>query len=159
LPASKKWNVIRNLNISNRKQNFLYELKTNPKRIFLIDSFGALLTAILLFGILAQLEQYFGMPKHALYLLSGIAFGLFIYSMSCHRIIKSNWKPFLIILIICNIIYSLISLGLIIKYSEELTELGWIYFILELIVIGIIIIMEYKLYLNQVRDWNTRPEK
>ena len=56
------------------------------------------------------------------------------------------------LLIISNIIYSLISLGLIIKYSEKLTELGWIYFILELIIIGIIIIVEYKSYLNQVRN-------
>ncbi len=136
--------------MSNGQQNFLNKLKTNSKRIFLIDSFGALLTAISLFGILAQLEQYFGMPRKILYLLSGIAFCLFIYSISCHKLIKSNWKPFLRILIICNIIYSLISFGLMIKYSEKLTELGWIYFILELIVIGIIIIVESKSYLNQV---------
>ena len=136
----------------NRKQNFLNRLKTNPKRIFLIDAFGALLTTISLFGILAQLEQYFGMPKNTLYLLSGIAFCLFTYSISCHRLIKSNWKPFLRILIICNIIYLLISLGLMIKYSEKLTELGWTYFILELIVIGIIVIVEYKSFLNKIRN-------
>ncbi len=135
--------------MSNWKQNFMNELKTNPKRIFLIDAFGALLTAISLFGILAQLEQHFGMPKKALYLLSGIAFCLFIYSMSCNRFIKLNWKPFLRILIISNIIYSLISLGLIIKYSKKLTEPGWIYFILELIIIGIIVIVEYKSYLRE----------
>ena len=135
-----------------RKQNLLNRLKTNPKRIFLIDAFGALLTTILLFGILAQLEQYFGMPKNILYLLSGIALCLFIYSISCHLLIKSNWKPFLRILIICNLLYSLVSLVIIIKHSEKLTELGWTYFILELIVIGIIVIVEYKSYLNQVTN-------
>ena len=136
----------------NRKQNFLNRLKTNQKRIFLIDAFGALLTTILLFGILAQLEQYFGMPKNTLYLLSGIAFCLSIYSISCHILIKSNWKPFLRILIICNLLYLLVSLVMIIKHSEKLTELGWTYFILELIVIGIIVIVEYKSYLNQVTN-------
>ena len=115
------------------QHNFLTELKTNPKRIFLIDAFGALLSAISLFGILAQWEHYFGMPKKTLFLLSGIAFCLFIYSMSCHRFIKSNWKPFLRILIVFNIVYLLISFGFIIKYSEKLTKLGWVYFILELI--------------------------
>lgn len=132
--------------------NFLNELKTNTKRIFLIDAFGALLTAISLFGILAQFEQYFGMPKKSLYLLSVIAFCLFTYSISCHRLVKSNWKPFLRILIICNILYLLISLGMIIKHSEKITELGWIYFAIEFIVIGIIVNVEYKSYLNTIRN-------
>jgi hypothetical protein len=136
--------------MQNGKQNFLNKLIINPNRIFLIDAFGALLTTFLLFGILAQLEQYFGMPKKVLYLLSGIAFCLFIYSISCHRLLKSNWKPFLRILIIGNVIYSLISLGLIIKYSEKITELGWMYFTLELAVIEFIIIVEYKSYTNQL---------
>jgi len=132
------------------------KLITNPKRVFLIDAFGALLSAILLIGILAPLEHYFGMPKMTLYLLAGIAFCLFIYSISCNRFIKSNWKPFLIIVIISNIIYSLISLALITTYSEKLTELGWIYFMLEFIIIGIIVIVEFKSYLNLVRKENTK---
>ncbi|WP_435263548.1 hypothetical protein [Tenacibaculum sp. nBUS_03] len=140
------------LKILNWKQDFLNEVKTHPKRIFLIDAFGALLTAILLFGILAQLEQYFGMPQKIVYLLSGIAFCLFIYSMCCNKFIKSNWSTFLRILIISNIIYSLISLGMVIKYYEKITELGCIYFILELIIIGLIIITEYKFYLTLVKN-------
>ena len=134
------------------KQNFLNKLILNQKRIFLIDAFGALLTAFLLFGILAQYEHYFGMPSTVLYALSGTAFGLFIYSISCYRFIKSNWKPFLGILIVCNIIYSFVSLGLLIQHAEQLTDLGWIYFILEIIVIGVIISLEYKAYLSQDRS-------
>lgn len=132
------------------KQNFLNQLITNPKQIFLIDALGALLTTISLFCVLAQFNEYFGMPKNTLYILSAIAFCMFIYSMSCHKIIKTNWKPFLMILIICNITYVLISIGLIIKYSQKLTELGWIYFILEILIIGIITRIEYQSYLNQV---------
>ena len=134
--------------MENGKQTLLNKLIINPKQIFLIDAFGALLTTFLLFGILAQLQQYFGMPNKILYLLSGIAFCLFIYSISCHMLIKSNWKPFLRILMICNLLYSLVSLIMIIKHSEKLAELGWVYFILELMVIGIIVTMEYKSYKN-----------
>lgn len=130
------------------KQNFINKLIINPQLIFLIDAIGALVTAILLIGI-AQLEQYFGMPSIVLYILSGIAFCLFIYSISCHRFIKSNWKPYLGIIIICNIIYSILSIGLIYKHYEKLTELGMIYFILELIIIGVIVIVEYNSYSNQ----------
>lgn len=122
----------------------------------MIDAFGALITSISLIGILAPFEQYFGMPKNSLTLLSGIAFCLFTYSISCHELIKSNWKPFLSILIICNIIYLTISIGLIIKHSEKITELGWLYFVLELIIVGVVISLEYKSLLNQIRSSKNR---
>lgn len=138
------------LKMLNGKENFLNQLTAYPKRIFLIDTFGALLTTFLLFGILTQFEEYFGMPKKNLYLLSGIAFCLFIYSMSCYLFIKSNWNLFLKILIICNATYLLISSVIIIKNLDKLTALGLIYFILELIIIGIIIIVEYKTISNQI---------
>lgn len=138
--------------MSQEKHSLLHKLATNPKRIFLYDAFGALLTAFSLVAILAQLEQYFGMPQETLFLLAGIAIGLFIYSLSCHRFIKSKWKPFLRILIICNAAYLLISLGMVIKHSETLTALGWLYFILEFIVIGVIIRIEYHTFSNLSRS-------
>jgi hypothetical protein len=131
------------------KFNFLDKLKTNPKKIFFIDAFGALLTATLLFGILAQFEQYFGMPLEILYALSLGAFFLFIYSIMCHRFIQKNFKPFLRIIIICNLIYSLVSLGLLINFYELLTILGLAYFILELTLIGVLVFVEYKSYSKQ----------
>lgn len=130
----------------NERLNFVDKLKTNPKRIFLIDALGALLTSILLFGVLAQLEQYFGMPSNALYVLSVIAFCLFVYSIICHQLIKSNWKPFLRMVMIFNSIYLLFSIGLIFSCFEKISGLGFIYFIVEFIVIGIIIIIEFESY-------------
>lgn len=126
--------------------NILNILKNNPKQIFLIDALGALLTTFLLFGVLTRLEQYIGMPSKALYILAGIAFCLFIYSIICYRFIKSNWKPYLRIIIICNIIYSLISIGLVYLNYKTLTELGFVYFTLEITIIATIVIVEYKLY-------------
>tara|TARA_B100000809_G_scaffold254377_1_gene291492 strand:+ start:1180 stop:1587 length:408 start_codon:yes stop_codon:yes gene_type:complete len=131
------------------KSNFLDKLKTNPKKIFFIDAFGAFLTATSLFGILVQFEQYFGMPLEILYVLSLLAFFLFIYSIMCHHFIQSNFKPFLRVIIICNLIYSLVSLGLLINFYNRLTILGLAYFILELILIGILVFIEYKSYLKQ----------
>ncbi len=130
-----------------RRLFFYYSLITNPKRIFLIDAFGALLSTITLFGILTPLEQYFGIPKKTLYVLSAFAFCLFTYSVSCYKFIKANWKPFLRILVICNILYLIFSLVLLIKHSKKITKLGWSYFTIELILIGIIIFLEYRCYL------------
>src|SRR5690554_847071 len=128
--------------MSQEKHSLLHKLATNPKRIFLYDALGALLTAFLLFAVLAQFEQYFGMPLETPLLLAGIAIGLFIYSLSCHRFIQSQWKPFLRILIICNAAYLVVSLAMVVKHSETLTALGWLYFILEFVVIGTIIKIE-----------------
>jgi uncharacterized membrane protein (DUF2068 family) len=109
-----------------------------------MDALGALLTAIILFGILAPLSTYFGMPKHVLYLLSGIAISLFIYSSVCSKFIKSNWKPFLKIILVLNAIYLLISIYILIKHAESITELGWVYFSIEFLVIGIVLALEIK---------------
>lgn len=116
----------------------------SPNRIFLLDALGALLTALLLFGILAQLEQYFGVPRKIVYLLAVIAFGISIYSFLCYRYVKLNSKPWLRLLIILNSLYVLISVGMLIQFSPSIRYLGWLYFTLELVVIGFIIRMEYK---------------
>ncbi len=134
--------------MSNGKLPFLDKLKGNPKQIFLIDAVGAILTTVMLLGVLVPLEQYFGMPVRILHILSGIAFCIFTFSTYCYFFIKSNRKSFLGIIIACNILYSLATIVLIYKFSEKLTELGVIYFVLELIVLGILVTIEYKTYSN-----------
>jgi len=131
------------------KLNIFSKLKANPKQIFLVDAFGAFLTAVILFGVFLKFEKYFGMPGNILFVLSGWAFCLFVFSIGCHRFIKSNWKPFLRIIIVCNVIYTMVSLRLIIMHAEKLTGSGWIYFLLEIIVIGTIVSIEIQSYLNQ----------
>ncbi len=116
----------------------------NPKQLFLTDAIGALLTSLLLFLVLGQLDQYFRMPKNVLYLLSGIAFGLFIYSLSCYQFVKSKWKLFLSILIFLNSSYLSLSIVFIIKYFPKLTQLDLSYFIGEFVVIAILIGFELK---------------
>jgi len=129
-------------------KNALSKVKINPNRIFLVDATGALLTAVFLFGILAQFESLFGMPSKTLYLLSGIALCLFLYSIICHLMIVENWKPYLKIIIICNVIYGLLSIGFVSIHFEKITKFGLLYFVTELIIIGIIVLLEYRAYEN-----------
>lgn len=131
--------------IMKNKKWFITELlNKNSKQIFLIDATGALLSTVFLLLILAQFESYFGIPIDTLYILSFIAFCLFIYSSTCFWFVKSRWKSFLRIIIILNSIYAVISITLILKHYEQLTKLGLIYFIFELLIIALIIIMEWK---------------
>jgi hypothetical protein len=126
---------------------FMLNLLSNPKKVFLIDAIGALLTALSLFGFIAQFNTYIGMPKNILQILSAGAFCLFIYSISCNLLIKSNFKSFLLIIIILNLTYTVISTALIIDFYNQLTVLGFTYFILEIVIILFVVYLEYKTYL------------
>lgn len=109
-----------------------------------MDALGALLTSVLLFGVLAPLSSYFGIPKQVFYLLSGIAFCLFTYSSICSILIKKNWNPYLKIIIVLNFMYLMVYIFLIINHTETISEMGWIYFSLEILVIGFVITLEIK---------------
>lgn len=118
--------------------------KITPKKLFLIDSSGALLTTLLLFFVLANLESVFGMPKQVLYYLSAIAFSFCIYSFLCYLRVGQNWKPFLTGIAVANLMYCCLTIGLVIFYRAELTILGWAYFLGEAAIILVLVYFEYK---------------
>lgn len=122
-----------------------YKLNNNPKTIFIVDGFGALLTAFLLFGVLRPFDVLFGMPKDILVLLSLIALAFAIYSFSCYFFLKANWKPFLIVISIANFLYCCLTLGLVYYLYSELTGLGVAYFLVEVVVLMALVMLEWRL--------------
>jgi hypothetical protein len=124
------------------------KLKTNPKTIFLIDGFGAMLTSFLLLGILRPFQEYFGMHKDILTLLSLIALTFVVYSFCCYFFLKVNWKPFLFGISIANFMYCCLTLGLVYFLYSELTILGVGYFLAEVVVVMGLVLVEWKLIVN-----------
>jgi hypothetical protein len=116
----------------------------SPKKLFLLDSAGALLTAILLGFILPRWENIFGMSPMVLYFLSFIASIYFVYSFWCYFRLKHNWKPYLKAIALANLLYCGITLGLAVYLRAELTTFGWAYFLLEAVVITSLAIFELK---------------
>jgi hypothetical protein len=125
------------------------KLTQNPKKLFLIDGLGAFLTAFILFVILRTFNEYIGMPKYILTLLSIIALVFCVYSFSCFFFLNKNRKPFLLINSIANMLYCCLTLGLIIYYFPQLTILGLTYFLLEILVIGGLVYAEIFLLQTQ----------
>ncbi len=117
-------------------------LTSNPKRLFLLDSLGALLTAFLLGVILARFEAHFGMPAKVLYSLSALACVFALYSMVCYFWVRSQWRPFLKAIALANLTYCLLTIGLVVSFYQSLTILGILYFSGELIVIGVLSYIE-----------------
>ena len=129
-------------------------LKIYPKRIFLVDSLGALFTAFLLFVVLKSYDECFGMPKNILNYLSAIALLYFFYSFACYTLTIKHWAKFLRIIITANLFYVLLTLSLIIYYLKQLTILGITYFVLEIIVIIALVSIEIRILTTQELEKN-----
>jgi hypothetical protein len=115
-----------------------------PKRLFLIDSLGGLLSALLLGVVLASFETAFGMPQNILYFLSVLASVYAIYSFLSYWRTKENWRPYMKGIATANLIYCGLTIGLVIYHHLALTKLGLIYFLLEVVVIISLVIIELK---------------
>ena len=115
-----------------------------PKKLFLIDSAGAFITAILLYVVVRTFNPYFGMPAEKVSVLSIIALLFCIYSMICFLLLKDNWKLFLKIISIANLFYCCSTMSLIIYYYPVLTILGVVYFSGEILIISALAFIEWK---------------
>lgn len=127
------------------KTTFLFQqLSAYPRRIFLIDGVGAVLTAFLLCVVLASFQSFFGMPVRVLYVLGAVAVVFAAYSFSCYCWLKRNHRSFLAAIIIANLLYAVLSLGLVIYYFPQLSSWGLLYFAGEIIVILVLVSIEYR---------------
>ncbi len=136
-------------------QHYFHKLLLNPKRLFLIDGFGALLTTFSLFAILRTFNEYIGMPQTTLVFLSIIALAFSFYSFCCFLLVNNNWHPFLRAISIANLLYCCLTLVLVIYNYPRLTFLGVTYFLLEIIIVcGLVFIEINVLILNNQRKYN-----
>jgi len=103
----------------------LDKISLYPKRLFLLDGLGAFLTAFFLGVVLVTFEDKFGMPQKVLYA-------------------KNNWRPYLKIIAVANLLYCCLTFGLVIFFYSKLTQLGLIYFLLEIFIIINLAIIELK---------------
>ncbi len=130
--------------MTSANQKLINNPSLNPKRLFLIDGFGALLTAVVLFTILARYEDHFGMPRNVVYFLSAMACVYSIYSFCCSFFVSRNWSNYLRTIAIANIAYCCLTFGFMLYFFQVLTILGLVYFSLEIVVISCLVFLEFK---------------
>lgn len=117
---------------------------TYLKKLFLLDGFGALLSAFLLGVILVKLETYFGIPKQTLYFLAALPCLFAVYDFYCYFRIEENLGKFLKGIAIINLLYCCLSIGFAFHHFEEITYLGWAYIIGEIIIVVAIAVVELR---------------
>ena len=125
-------------------QKAINKFKSKPKRLFLLDGLGALLSAFLLGVVLVHFESSFGIPKHALYILAIIPLFFIMYDVLCYFLAKERVGTFLRIIACLNLGYCFLSLLLAFSHIEQIKVLGWAYLTIEIIIVLFIAQLEWK---------------
>lgn len=115
-----------------------------PKNIFLLDGFGALLTALLIFFVLRTFNDFFGLSKSTLEYLAVLALFFSIYSVSCYFLVSDNLKTYLKIICTANILYCVLTIGILFYNYRDISIFGIAYFLGEIAVISGIVFLEVK---------------
>ena len=116
----------------------------HSKNVFLLDGIGAVVSASIMGLLVAQQVSLFGLPSNDAYFLAAFPCVFFVYSIYCHFNLPVDWKPYLKMIIIANLLYCFISIGVVFYHFASLTNNGLAYFILEIIVILIVVVLELR---------------
>lgn len=119
-------------------------LAQQTRVLFLIDALGALITAVTLGIIWHNCYPYTGMPPAVLKKLALTALLLCTYSGICAFSLKNSSASFIKGIAVANLLYCILTSSLLVIYYTELTILGIIYFVAELLVIFGLVWLEFK---------------
>jgi O-antigen/teichoic acid export membrane protein len=132
-------------------RNTVSHLARMPKKLFLIDGFGALLTTFLLFIVWRNFNEHIGIPKTTLTYLAAIAACICLYAIVCFLCLKQNWEPFIRLMSWVNIFYCLLTLVILIIYCSQITLLGIAYFFFEIVIIIGLVYIELSVA-NEIKN-------
>lgn len=116
-----------------------------PRKLFLIDGLGASLTVLLLSQVVAPFERTFGMPSRVVYALAALAGVFAVYSLTCHFLLSTDWRPYLRGIAVANMLYCALSLGCCVYFADSLTALGWTYFAGEILIVLALVRTEWAM--------------
>lgn len=117
---------------------------TDPRKLFLIDGLGAILSAFLLGVVLVEFEEYFGIPRPTLYILALLPCLFAGYDFFCYQKKNENVDSFLKGISFLNIGYCLLSIVLASYHYERVTYLGWGYILIEVLIVMTLAMIELK---------------
>lgn len=116
----------------------------NPKRLFLLDALGAIVSAFLLGVVLVQFEALFGIPSSTLYALAAIPVLFALFDFYSSRQDRSKLSGLLKAIASMNLLYCLLSLGLAFFHFSSITILGWAYILGEIGIISVLALLELR---------------
>ena len=129
-------------------KHLILKASKNPKQLFLIDGFGAILSAFLLGVMLIKYEHVFGIPRDTLYFLATFPILFSAYDFYCYFLESNKTGLPLKVIATLNLLYCLISIAMTIYHFTTITVIGWIYILLEIILVLFLAMIEFKVGKN-----------
>lgn len=123
-----------------------------PKKLFLIDGLGVLISAFLLGIILVRFESFFGIPARALYILAVIPVAFAVYDLYAYYRVHKNAANWLKGIAFLNLLYCAISIGFAIFHHQQIKTVGWLYLSIEIFVVICLVIFELKVARKEIRN-------
>lgn len=131
------------------KELLLSNFRVTPRRLFLVDGLGAIVSSFMLGVVLVKFQRFFGIPVPILYFLAIIPCILALYDALCFFFAKVKVALYLRILAILNVTYCVLSLLLAFRHQASLTGLGWTYMIGEVILVLGIAWLEWEVAIDK----------
>lgn len=119
--------------------------KLNIKTIFLFDGIGALASAFLTGVLLPLFSSSLGLPVEVLQTLAAFPVLYAIYSLSCYWLIKQPQRWMLMLIMVANLCYCLVSGGAIFGIAS-ITNWGISFLIGEILVILAVVGLEWRVF-------------
>lgn len=115
-----------------------------PRKLFLVDGIGALISAFSLGVLLPYFQSHIGMPGHLLYGLAVLSTLFSLYSISSYLNFGLRWRAFMKGIAIINLSYCVLSFCLVYYFFEALSIYGLAYFIGEKLIVAVLVVIEWK---------------
>jgi len=115
-----------------------------PKQMCLIDTIGAFVSAFMHGVVLPIFHDLIGMPKIAFYVLAVFPLIYFIYDLRTYLHKNPNWSSYFRNIIFFNLGFCVFSILAMFYFRHDLTNIGWIYLVLEILVVLFIVGLENK---------------
>jgi len=128
--------------VNNMINKLISQIKQDPNKIFVFDGMGAIISALFLFT-LTFFVNYFGIPKETLYLLASLPIFFALINLLGFYSKENHQRLLLKLIIFFNILYCLISIFFVWLHHDVITILGYIYVIIEILIIAIVVYVEF----------------
>ena len=120
----------------------------SPSKVFLVDGFGALLTAVFIHLLASFFMDWVGLPVEVLRVLTLVALMMAVYSFCCHLFGKGRNRKSLMVIIVANLVYIMATAIILVLYRDQLKWPGLIYFLSEFVVVLVLVRWEAKIAIS-----------
>ncbi len=131
--------------------SFTNQFKKHPRRIFVFDGLGAIITIFFLKIVLVQLNDLVGIPISTLKILASLPMLFLLMDVVGYVFYDRIGLTSLTLIILMNISYCFVSLYFGWLDVASITWLGWMYLIVEIIVLIGVVLLEIRV-LKDMQD-------